>query len=63
MNKVTGVVDVKKVMIKNKTGSNYSSVSLDFNKIASKDGTFYKVPKNVILEMKYPKFDIKGTVK
>jgi len=63
LNKVTGVVDVKKVMIKNKTGSNYSSVSLDFNKIASKDGTFYKVPKNVILEMKYPKFDIKGTVK
>jgi len=63
LNKVTGVVDVKKVMIKNKTGSNYSSISLDFNKIASKDGTFYKVPKNVILEMKYPKFDIKGTVK
>jgi len=44
-------------------GNLYSNASLNFNKILSKDGTYYKVPRNVILELKYPSLDIKGTVK
>ena len=63
LNKLTGVTDVKKITIKNKSGGVYSSNSLNFDKILSKDGTFLKVPKNVILELKYPAIDIKGTVR
>ena len=63
LNRVDGVVDVRKVMIKNKTGGIYSTISMDLDKILSKDGTYYKTPDNVILELKYPDTDIKGTVK
>jgi hypothetical protein len=63
LNKLTGVTDVKKITIKNKSGGVYSSNSLNFDKILSKDGTYLKVPKNVILELKYPAIDIKGTVR
>jgi len=63
LNKVTGVIDVKTVRIVNISGGAYSTVSMNFNKILSRDGTYYKVPKNVILELKYPDLDIKGTVK
>ena len=63
LNKITGVVDVKKIIIKNKSSGAYSTNSMNFDKILSKDGTFLRVPKNVILELKYPALDIKGTVK
>jgi hypothetical protein len=63
LNRVDGVVDVRKVMIRNKTGGIYSTISMDLDKILSKDGTYYKTPDNVILELKYPDTDIKGTVK
>jgi len=63
LNKTIGVVDVKKVSIVNKSNGLYSPVSINFNKIVSRDGTYYKVPKNVIMELKYPDLDIKGTVK
>ena len=63
LNRVEGVVDVKKVEVFNLSGGNYSSYSLDFDDISSSDGTYYKVPKNVILELKFPELDIKGTVK
>ena len=63
LNRVDGVVDVKNVSIMEATGNLYSAASLNFKKILSKDGTYYKVPRNVILELKYPSLDIKGTVK
>jgi hypothetical protein len=63
LNNVDGVIDTRKVIIKNKTGSSYSNVSIDMDKMLSKDGTYYKTPDNVILELKYPNLDIKGTVK
>ena len=63
LNKVVGVVDVKKITLHNRAGGVYSSNSLNFDKILSKDGTYLKTPKNVIMELKYPKLDIKGTVK
>lgn len=63
LNNVEGVYDVKKVKAFNKSGGSYSGIDLDMDNILSKDGTYYKVPRNVILELKYPDFDIKGAVK
>jgi hypothetical protein len=47
----------------NKTGGIYSGISMDLDKIISKDGTYLKTPDNVILELKYSDLDIKGTAK
>ncbi len=63
LNRVEGVVDIKNVSIDEAVGGLYSGASLNFKKILSKDGTYYKVPRNVVLELKYPSLDIKGTVK
>jgi hypothetical protein len=63
LNRVDGVVDVKSVKINNVFGGVYSDKSLEMKQLLSKDGTYYKVPQNVILELKYPSLDIKGTVK
>ena len=63
LNRIDGVVDVRKVMITNKSGGIYSGISMDLDKVLSKDGTFFKTPDNVILELKFPDLDIKGTVK
>ena len=63
LNRIDGVLDVRSVKVKNKTGSPYSSVSVRMDKILSKDGTFYQTPSNSILEIKFPDEDIKGIVK
>jgi len=62
LNKTDGVVDVKNVSIHNLSSGKHSSFSIDLYKIMSKDGTFVKTPKNVILELKYVDEDIRGTV-
>lgn len=62
LNKTDGVVDVKNVNVYNISSGKHSSFSIDFYKIMSKDGTFVKAPKNVILELKYVDEDIRGTV-
>jgi len=61
--KTNGVIDVKKLNIVNKFAGSYSSIPFDFDKVRSKDGTFFKAPKNVIYELKFPEQDIKGTIK
>jgi hypothetical protein len=63
LNKVEGVHDVKRVKIYNKSSSAYSSVNYNVEANLSRDGSYYKIPKNVILELKYPNLDIKGVVK
>jgi len=63
LSKTRGVVDVKRVVIKNLQGGNYSGTPFDFDKVLSKDGTYYKIPKNVILELRFPDLDLKGKVK
>jgi hypothetical protein len=63
LSKTTGVIDVKKVNIVNKTGNPYSNHYLDFDDIISRDGTYIKAPKNVVFELKYPNLDIKGVIK
>lgn len=68
LKKVDGIVDVRDVTISNKTGASavsnrtYSSFTYDFNKFLSPDGRFLSVPKNVILELKYPELDIQGKI-
>ncbi len=63
LNRVPGVVDVKSVKINIKSGGVYSGNTLDLEEIMSRDGTFYKTPKNVIFELKFPNLDIKGVIK
>jgi hypothetical protein len=63
LNNVEGVYDVKRVKAFNKTGGTYSTINFNLENSLSKDGSYYKVPKNIILELKYPSIDIKGTVK
>ena len=63
VNRVSGVVDVKSIKINIKSGGVYSGNTIDLDEIMSRDGTFYKTPKNVVFELKYPNLDIKGVVK
>jgi len=62
LGKVQGVADVKKVDVYQKSGGSYSSIINDFDEVLSRDGTYIKTPKNVIMELKYPDVDIKGTI-
>jgi len=63
LKKVDGILDVTNVKITNKTGLNYSSVMLDLDKNLSPDGTYIIVPKNAVVEIKYPDTDIIGKFK
>jgi len=47
----------------NKFGSNYSGVQLDINANLSPDGSSLIIPRNVILEIKFPQTDIKGKIR
>jgi hypothetical protein len=60
---VNGVLDVVKVKLANKTGVNYSGSTIDLNSNLSPDGTRLIVPKNAIVEIKYPETDIKGRIR
>ena len=63
LNKVRGVVDTSRVKLISKTGGDYSSSSLNVDQYMSLDGRYLSVPDNVILEIKFPRIDIKGTVR
>ena len=63
LNKVKGVLDVVKVKITNKTGGNYSGVIFNINDNMSPDGTYVIVPKNAVVELKYPSVDVKGKIR
>ena len=60
---VEGVLDVVKAKFINKTGTNYSSATIDINKNLSPDGDYLIIPKNAIAEIKFPETDIKGKVR
>ena len=60
---VVGVLDVVKVKVYSKTGTNYSMASIDINKNISGDGSYLVVPNNAILELKFPKVDIIGKIR
>ena len=60
---VTGILDVVKVKLNNKTGGSYSSISFDINKNLSPDGDYLMAPANAIFEIKYPQVDLKGKIR
>ena len=60
---VDGVADATKVTFNNKVNGLYSSVSMNFDEAMSKDGTYLKTPKNVIMELRYPSVDIIGVAR
>jgi len=62
LNSVKGVVDAKKVEVKRKLGSRYSTVRFDVKDALSGDGRYISVPKNVVMEIKFPDTDIKGAI-
>lgn len=61
--KVSGVYEVINVKLVLKLGSNYSSNSIDIGSNLSPDGTKLLIPKNAVVEIKYPDVDIKGQVR
>ena len=63
LNDTNGVADVVSVKLTTRTGSQYSSQRIDILKNMSADGRILHVPKDCIVEMKYPNSDIKGTVR
>lgn len=60
---VEGVLDVLKVRVVNKTGANYSGASIDINKNTAPNGNMIVIPKNAIVEIKYPNTDIVGSAR
>ena len=62
LNSVQGVVDTTQVSILGVSGGIYSSTFFDIDASISPDGRYINVPNNVILELKYPSEDVRGSV-
>jgi len=60
---VEGIMEVLSVKITQKTGANYADAFFDMDSRTSADGKYIDVPKNVVLEVKYPDADILGSIK
>ena len=63
LNRINGVVDVVDVELIQKYGSAYSPHTFNIEDNMSPDGRYLIVPKNVVLEVKYPDQDIRGAIK
>jgi len=61
INTTPGVMDCLRVDVVQKAGAPYSTIKFDFERNISADGTYLSVPKNVVLELRYPKADIRGS--
>jgi hypothetical protein len=59
---VSGVLDVLKVKMTNRSGLDYSSVMFNVNNNLSPDGSSLICPKNAIFEIKFPTNDITGKI-
>ena len=63
VNKIRGIVDVSRVKIVHKTGTNYSEQAFNIDDSYSDDGRYLIAPDNAVFEIKFPDVDIKGTIK
>ena len=63
LNSVRGVADTSNVKIKVKSGGRYAQTGFNIANQMSADGRYISVPDNVALEIKFPKSDIKGSIK
>jgi hypothetical protein len=62
LNKIPDVDDVKDVTVDSRASALYSSATFNFDSRMTSDAKFIVPPKNVIMELKFPNFDIKGSV-
>ncbi len=62
INDVDGVVDTKRVTVKQKSGTGYADLSYNIHENMSADGRYFVVPEDVIVEIKFPLEDIKGVI-
>ncbi len=62
LKKVNGLIDVVSVKLEEKVGDPYSDAFFIFKNNTSSDGRYINVPSNVVMEIKYPNSDIKGTI-
>ena len=62
LNKVPVVIDAKIIEIVRKLGLKYSTVRFSIDEATSPDGRYISVPKNVILEIKFPDTDVRGAI-
>ena len=63
LGKISGVHEVINIKIVSRVGSNYSGSSININENLSPDGTKIVIPKNAVVEIKYPDVDIRGQVR
>jgi len=63
LNKLDSVADTVNVKIIRRTGGSYSNATVNINDLMSSDGRYLNVPKNVCLQIRFPRNDIKGSVK
>jgi hypothetical protein len=63
LNSARGVADVTSVKVVVKNGGRYATTGFNVDKHTSPDGRYIAVPDNVALEIKFPRTDIKGSVK
>ena len=63
---VEGLLDVTDVNINlisgNTAGRKYSNIRFDVNSMTSADERYIEMPRNVIYEIRFPEFDIKGVI-
>jgi hypothetical protein len=62
LKKVDGILDVINVIVEQKVGNLYSNVNYNIKANTSSDGRYINVPLNVVMELKYPNNDIRGTI-
>lgn len=62
LKKVEGVNDVKSVKVTQKTGVQYSDIYFNIEDFISSDARYIEAPKNVIFEIRYPRYDIVGEI-
>ena len=60
---VSGVLDVTSVKLVRKAGGDYSSAFYDLDSNTTVDGRLLLVPENVVVEIKFPDIDIRGTIR
>lgn len=62
LKKVSGILDVISLTVEPKVGGLYSESQMNFTANTTADGRFINIPRNVVMELKYPESDIKGTI-
>ena len=62
LNTVPGVVDTTQVTVSRAVGGAYSTTPFDVEAATSPDGRFINVPRNAVLELKFPSDNIRGSV-